>query len=76
MLVWTGGIDPVWIATAVLMASLPPAANVYVIARQYHVYMERATSLILVGTVVSTFTVTLLLYLIAANKLPMVSFAN
>jgi len=64
LLNWVGGIDPVWIATAVLMACLPPAANVFVIAQQYGVYMERASSAILVGTVVSVATVTLVLYLI------------
>ncbi len=59
-----GGFDPVWIATAVLMASLPPALNVFVMASQYQTYVERASAIILVGTVVSVATVTTLLALV------------
>lgn len=69
LIVWSaltliGGFDRVWVATAVLMASLPPALNVFVMASQYQTYVERASSVILVGTVVSVFTVTGVLYLI------------
>ena len=74
LLNWVGGFDPVWIATAVLMASLPPAANVFVIAGQYRVYMERASSAILIGTVTSVFTVTLVLYLVRNDLLKAFSF--
>ena len=64
-----GGFDPVWIATAALMASLPPALNVFVMAQQYETYVERASSLILIGTVVSFATVTALLaFLIPAAR--------
>ena len=67
LLVWAaltaiGGFNPVWVYTAVLMAALPPALNVFVMASQYGVYVERASSLIMVGTVASVFTVTALLY--------------
>lgn len=62
-----GGFDPVWIATAALMASLPPALNVFVMAKQYETYVERASSLILIGTVVSFATVTGLLALIVVT---------
>ncbi len=74
LLSWVGGIDPVWIATAVLMACLPPAANVYVIAQQYRVYVERASSAVLIGTLVSVATVTGILYLIKSGQLPIVRF--
>lgn len=66
-----GGFDRVWILTATLMAALPPALNVFVMARQYETYVERASSGVLVGTLVSIFTVTGLLWLIAENKLPL-----
>ena len=59
-----------WTLTAVLMAALPPALNVFVIANQYQVYVERASSAILAGTALSVFTVTGLLYLIAENVVP------
>lgn len=58
------GFDPVWRKTAVLMASLPPAATIYVLARQYNSYVERASSAILVGTVASVPTVTVVVYLL------------
>ncbi len=74
LLSWVGGIDPIWIATAVLMACLPPAANVFVIAQQYKVYVERASSAVLIGTVVSVFTVTGILYLIKSGHLPVLNF--
>ncbi|WP_346915204.1 AEC family transporter [uncultured Roseibium sp.] len=58
LLTWIGGIDPVWVATAVLMACLPPATNVFVIAQQYNVYVQRASSFVLFGTMASVVTVT------------------
>lgn len=64
LLNWIGGFDPVWIATAVLMACLPPATNVFVIAQQYQVYMNRASSLVMIGTMVSVLTVTGFIYAI------------
>lgn len=72
LLVWivltsVGGFSPVWTYTAVLMAALPPAMNVFVMASQYNVYVERASSLILAGTILSVLTVTTLLYAFTAG---------
>lgn len=66
-----GGFDPVWVTTALLMASLPPALNVFVIAQQYDVYVERASSIVLVGTVVSVVTLTTVLYWISHGMIPL-----
>ncbi|MEM6667063.1 MAG: AEC family transporter, partial [Pseudomonadota bacterium] len=74
MLALVGVTDPVWIATAVLMAALPPALNVFILAQQYDEYVERASSTILIGTVVSVFTVTGLLYLVTNDLLPIGMF--
>lgn len=71
-----GITDMVWVATAILMAALPPALNVFVLARQYDVYVERASSSILIGTVVSVITVTALLYLVANNLIPQSIFGG
>ncbi|MEJ1159060.1 AEC family transporter [Prosthecomicrobium sp. N25] len=76
LLGWIGGFDPVWVMTATLMASLPPALNVFVIARQYDVYVERASSTVLIGTVLSVFTVTMVLYLITHGLLPTAPFGR
>ena len=72
LLVWgalnlAGGVSQIWVYTAVLMAALPPALNVFVIARQYGVYVERASSIVMAGTVASVITVTTLLYAFSAS---------
>ena len=53
-----------------LLASLPAATNVFVIAQQYGVWVERASASILVTTVLSVATVTGLLYMITNGVLP------
>ena len=53
-----GDFDPVWVYTAVLLAGLPTATNVFVIAQQYGVWTERASASVLITTVLSVFTVT------------------
>jgi hypothetical protein len=73
--VWTalsliGDFGRIWTFTAVLMASLPPALNVFVMANQYRAYVERASATILIGTLCSVVTVTALLYLIASGQVP------
>ncbi|QDG77654.1 AEC family transporter [Labrenzia sp. PHM005] len=70
LLTWIGGIDPVWIATAVLMACLPPATNVFVLAQHYGTYVQRASSFVLIGTVVSIVTVTGFIWAITTGVLP------
>jgi predicted permease len=57
-----GNFPPVWISTAMLMAALPTATNVFVIAQQYGVWVERASSSVLATTLFSIVTLTLWLY--------------
>ncbi|MCV6547183.1 MAG: AEC family transporter [Cohaesibacter sp.] len=64
------GIPQSWIYTAILMACLPPAANVFVVAQQYDIYVERASGAVMVGTLASVATVTTFLYLITKGLLP------
>ena len=59
-------VDPLWSTVAVLGASLPVAANVFVVARQYNTYLERASSAILLSTLVSMVTVSILLVLLSS----------
>jgi predicted permease len=70
LLSFLGTVPTVWIHTAILMACLPPAANVFIVAQQYDVYVERASSAVMLGTLVSVVSVTFFLYLITQNKLP------
>ena len=65
-----GNFDPVWVTTAVMLAALPTATNVFVIAQQYGVWTERASATILLTTVLSVFTVTAMLYAIKSGAMP------
>lgn len=66
----TGNFDPLWVYTAVLLAALPTATNVFVIGQQYGVWQERASATILITTVLSVVTVSALLYGITTGGLP------
>jgi predicted permease len=70
VLSWIGNFSEVWIFSAVLLAALPTATNVFVIAQQYRVWVERASASILLTTCISVATVTGLLYLIKSGTLP------
>jgi malonate transporter and related proteins len=67
---YAGVSDPVWLFTAVLLASLPTATNVFVIAQQYGVWVERASASILFTTVLSVLTVSALIYAVTTGLLP------
>jgi malonate transporter len=54
-------VDPFWATAALLGAALPIAANVFIVARQYNVYVSRTSSAILISTAVSLFSVSALL---------------
>ena len=67
---WIGDFSAVWVYTAVLLAALPTATNVFIIGQQYGVWVERASASILITTVVSVITVTAILYAITNGMLP------
>jgi malonate transporter len=58
-----------WAATAVLMASLPPALNVFVIARQNETWIEPASVAVLIGTFASVVTLTSVMWLLQTGRL-------
>jgi malonate transporter len=70
VLSWVGNFSETWLFAAVLLAALPTATNVFVLAQQYHVWVERASASILLTTCISVATVTGLLYLIKGGMLP------
>jgi predicted permease len=75
LLVWVllsalGNFSDAWIYAAVIMAALPPALNIFVISTQYRVGVERASACILVGTIVSTVTLTGFLWLVKTGRMP------
>src|SRR5246127_3830715 len=58
-----------WAATAVLMASLPPALNVFVIARQNETWIEPASVAVLIGTFASVVPLTTAMWLLQTGRL-------
>lgn len=65
-----GNFDAQWVFVAVLLASLPTATNVFVIAQQYNVWVERASASVLLATSASVVTVALTLYGITSGQVP------
>lgn len=64
LLMALGPFPPQWAAAALLLASLPPALNVFVIARQYDTWIEPASAAVLIGTFVSVVTLTSVMWLL------------
>jgi predicted permease len=69
LLSWIGGFDRTWLYAAVLMAALPPAANVLALAQKYESYRDQSVTAILLGTATSVVTVTVVVTLIFTGGL-------
>lgn len=69
-----GPFPQTWIYTAVLMAALPPALNVFILARQYDCWVEEASSSVLIGTLISVLTLTSVMWLVKSGLLPLQLF--
>lgn len=65
-----GPFDRTWVYTAVLMAALPPALNVFIMARQYDTWVAQASGSVLFGTFVSVVTLTTTMWLVKTGALP------
>jgi len=64
-----GPFSPTWVGTAVLMAALPPALSAYVFARQYGIWIEHASSVVLFGTMGSVATLIVVMWLVQSGSL-------
>jgi hypothetical protein len=62
--------DPMWIGVAIIQAALPTAANVFVLATQHRAFVEGASNVILISTVISVFTVSAIMFMIDNQILP------
>ena len=69
LLMLFGPFTAEWAGTALLLASLPPALNVFVIAQQYDTWVEPASAAVMVGTTVSVVTLTAVMWLLASGTL-------
>jgi len=56
------------------MAALPPALNVFIMARQYDTWVAQASGAVLFGTFVSVVTLTSVMWLVTTGKLPATLF--
>jgi malonate transporter and related proteins len=65
-----GPFDASWVYAAVLMAALPPALNVFIMARQYDTWVAQASGAVLFGTFVSVVTLTTTMWLVKTGTLP------
>ncbi len=61
MAIWIFDLPPVWMAVAILQASLPIAANVYVLAQRYQRRPEQISTAIFFSTAVAVVTISLLI---------------
>jgi predicted permease len=61
------GIDPLWRDVALMMAALPTASNAFILASQYKAYVEGASTAVVITTVISAFTIPLLIYVLQAG---------
>jgi predicted permease len=52
------------------MAALPPALNVFIMARQYDTWVAQASGSVLFGTFVSVATLTTTMWLVKTGTLP------
>ena len=57
---WVFQLPPLSATVAILTAALPSGANVFILARQYNIYLARAASAVLITTGLSVVTLTLL----------------
>ena len=69
-----GPFEQTWVYTAILLAALPPALNVFVFARQYDTWVEQASGAVLVGTLVSVLTLTSVMWMVKSGTLPPLLF--
>lgn len=53
-------VESTWATVAVVMAAMPAGANCFIVAQRYGVYVQRASSGILISTAVSMVTVSVL----------------
>ncbi len=75
LLVWfllqhVGGIDRTWAGVAVLLASLPTGANVFILATRYRAFIDGASNVILISTMLSVLSISVMLFLIDRQFIP------
>ena len=57
-----GGMDKIWVQTAILSAALPIAANVFAMSQYYEVYSEKTAGAIMLSTIIASITTPAVLF--------------
>lgn len=70
LITWIGGFSRLWLGTAVLLAALPPAAEVAGFARRYEADVKRSSDAFLIGTTASVISLIVVLVLMIGDLLP------
>ncbi len=60
-------LQPLWAKVAVIEAGLPTAANLFVLAQRYNLYVDRASTIVFASTLISVVTVSVLLALVVGR---------
>ena len=60
-------LSPLAAAVAILTAAIPSGANVFIMARQYNIYLARSASAVLISTAASVVTLSILLAVLKAG---------
>jgi predicted permease len=61
------GLPEFWVAAAVISAAFPCGATAFVIAQRYRLYVERTSATILLSTVLSLFTISAAMIILAPS---------
>jgi len=61
------GLDPLWVATATVIAATPIGVNVFVFANTYQIYIARAAASVLLSTALAWLTTSLLLAVLVGS---------
>jgi malonate transporter and related proteins len=61
LVTYTFAMDPFWSKTAIILSAMPTGANAYVVAQQYKVHVETASSVVVVSTGMSVATISFML---------------
>ncbi len=69
MALYVFDLTPLAAAVAILTAAIPSGANVFIMARQYNIYLARSASAVLISTALAVVTLSILLAVLKADLL-------
>lgn len=65
LFMWWFKVTPLWAIVGVIAASIPTAATIFMVAKQYNIYEKHAASIIFYGTIFSLVSITVFALLAA-----------